>query len=153
MGYAKRFALRAIRGANPPTNLCRRDRGDHHKEGRLNGRPFHVRSKRLRMLRRLGETCAGVMLMPSVRGARVMRRRTGLLVDCTVIPDWAHARCVGGLVPTFGWRSSMNGGAATRLVVMLCFSGMVAAAIDTAAAQTAPTGYTIPDITLSMAAI
>ena len=43
----------------------------------------------------------------------------------------------------------MNGRAAAQLVFMLCFSGLVAAAIDTAAAQTVPPGYTIPDITLS----
>ena len=43
----------------------------------------------------------------------------------------------------------MNGRTANQLIFMLCFSGMVAVAFDTTAAQIAPTGYTIPDITLS----
>ena len=43
----------------------------------------------------------------------------------------------------------MNGRTANQLIFMLCFSAMVAVAIDTTAAQIAPTGYTIPDITLS----
>ena len=52
-------------------------------------------------------------------------------------------------VSTLSWRSSMNGRTANQLIFMLCFSGMVAVVIDTTAAQIAPTGYTIPDITLS----
>jgi hypothetical protein len=63
----------------------------------------------------------------------------------TELVPWTKCR---GLMSTLSWKSSMNR-TANQLIFMLCFGGMVAVAIDTTAAQIAPTGYTIPDITLS----